>query len=329
MVCAECGHSLTETQSDYVCPNCGLIAGPRVVDSSYHAGVTNIKGFNTQSAEEGERNSLVNRTGSFIDYYGRSRLTDIQGKNIDLENTSQFKRLKRINDVYTQSQDKARLYSLLKLLNSVSGVLELPESIKEEAAKIIRTNYSKVPHLKTGDLVAASIYLITRMNRYNLRLRDLMHAFLKEDLDVQGKNILYAVTKIRMVAGYHIRSTSSEEYLEKVIQALINDEEFISKLEKNHISNFEYGILLRKTSREIFEKLSKSLRGGRDPYILATATVAGADLVIASKFGNRRGFATQRLIARVSDVAEYTMREHFIKIIKKVLVDNYHSIDII
>ena len=96
-------------------------------------------------------------------------------------------------------------------------------------------------------------------------------------------------------------------------------DEFKIKLQKLHISNMEYGILLRKTSQEILKKLSNDLRGGRDPYALACATVAGADLLIANNFGKKRGFATQRLISRVGDVAEYTLREHFLQIIKKVI----------
>jgi transcription initiation factor TFIIIB Brf1 subunit/transcription initiation factor TFIIB len=323
MLCEDCSTPLTETISDYVCPSCGLVAGQKVVESSYQKNEGNFKTYGTQAVEEGNKSSNVNQIGSFLGYYNNWNISDYQGKYVVSSKNTQFRRLKRINDIYTQSHGKERLYRSLRLLAVVSGVLELPDSIKEDSARIFRNCYKKLLDIRVADLTAASVYLASRLNHYNLRVKDLLQSFENEGVVVQGKNILYAATQIRILTGYKVKSTTSEEYLERVIQALINDDEFKIKLQKQHISNMEYGILLRKTSQEILKKLSRDLRGGRDPYALACATVAGADLTIANNFGKRRGFATQRLIARVGDVAEYTLREHFLQIIKKVIDKSY------
>lgn len=318
-LCNECGTQLTETLSDYVCPNCGLVAAPRLVESSFFINQDEKTGYSSHSIAENVKASLLNTKGSFIGFYSNWNISDIQGKRINLNGIQQFKRLKRINDIYSQSQGKERLYRALKLLSGVSGVLELPNSIKDDAARIFRNSYEKLPEIRIVDLVAASLYLATRLNGYNLRVKDLLSSFQSENADVLGKHVLFAATQIRIIGGYRIRSTTSEEYLERIIQALINDQEFQLKLYKLHISNLEFGILIRKTSQELLKLLSRDIRGGRDPYVLACATVAGADLLIAKKFGKNRGFATQRLIARVSNVAEYTLREHFLQIVKLIL----------
>lgn len=319
MLCEDCSTQLTETISDYVCPNCGLVAGQKIVDSSYQKNESDYKIYGTQAVEDGNKVSSVNQIGSFVGYYNNWNVADYQGKKINPTKSNHFRRIKKVNDIYSQSKGKERLYRALRLLAVISGVLEFPDSIKEDSARIYRNCYKKLTDIRVADLIAASIYLSSRLNHYNLRVKDLLQSFENENIQVQGKNVLYAATQIRILTGYKVKSTSSEEYLERVVQALINDDEFKIKLQKLHISNMEYGILLRKTSQEILKKLSNDLRGGRDPYALACATVAGADLLIANNFGKRRGFATQRLISRVGDVAEYTLREHFLQIIKKVI----------
>ncbi|MFW9928202.1 MAG: hypothetical protein ACFFD1_02300 [Candidatus Thorarchaeota archaeon] len=319
MICEDCATQLTETTSDYVCPSCGLVAGKKIVESSYQKSQTAFNGISTQAVEEGNRPSITTQTGSFLGYYNQWNITDITGKNLRSQKKLEYRRLKRINDIYSQSQGKERLYRALRLLATISGILELPESIKENSAKIFRKCYKNLNEIRIADLIGASVYLSSRLSHYNMRLKDLLLSFENENVEVLGKNILYAATQIRILTGFKIKATSSEEYLERVVQSLINDQEFKIKLQKLLISNIEYGILLRRTSYDLMKKLSKNLRGGRDPYALACATVAGADLIIAAKFGKKRGFATQRLIARVGDVAEYTLREHFLQIIKKII----------
>lgn len=316
-LCDECGTALTETISDYVCPACGLIQSPKYVQGTYVSQET-ANSYGSQYVEVGERPSTVNGTGSYIDYYGSWKLTDINGKRIKQDKVLRFARLKKVNDIYTQSRGKEKLYRALHLLNRVSGGLELPNSLKEECARIYRGSYKKIPgKTRIANVVGASIYLATRMAKYNLRLKELLSAFQQEQVTLTGKALIAAASQIRMIMGLQVRATRPEEYLERVVVKLHNHEQFIQKLQQHHISHIEYAIQLRKYGQEILQRLTAGMRGGRDPYILAGATVAGADLIISRKFGKRRGFATQRFIAEACDIPEYTLREHFIKIVKK------------
>ena len=318
-VCQECGGTITETPSDMVCGKCGLVCGPVFAENRLLRDSSILMYQNNGLNREIEKPSSLPDFGSLVGYYNQWDLSDTTGTRLLGKRSNQFRRLKRINDIYSKSQGRQRLYRSLQLLGVIAGVLEVPESVKDDAARIIKRNYDKLEDFYLVDFVAASIYLSSRLARYCVRVRDLLLAFEKEGLDVPGKNLLYAATQIRMISRLKHRTTSSEEYLEKVIQNVINDTGFQTTLKKLHIPSSEYGILLRKNSQRILNSIKKETRGGRDPYALACATVAGADLIIAQKFGKRRGFATQRLIAKLGDVPEFTLREHFLQIVKRVV----------
>ena len=76
---------------------------------------------------------------------------------------------------------------------------------------------------------------------------------------------------------------------------------------------------LRKLTKELLENLSDEKRGGRDPFALACACVVGADVIIGRYNKRRRGYITQGTLARINNVAEFTLREHYLTIVKPIL----------
>ncbi|WP_455463240.1 hypothetical protein, partial [Candidatus Hodarchaeum mangrovi] len=68
-------------------------------------------------------------------------------------------------------------------------------------------------------------------------------------------------------------------------------------------------------------------RGGRNPFILAAAVIIASDILLAQKnvFPNcykkrsKRGILTQKYIAKMLDIAEFTLREHFLLLIKPLI----------
>lgn len=319
-LCEECGSQLAETNTHYVCPSCGLVQGPRYVEGNYQTLKTAMS-FGNRFVEAGEKPTSVGM-GTFIDYYGSWRLSDIAGKKIGQETGQRFARLKRINDVYTQSRGKDKLYRALQLLNRISGSLELPHNLREESARIYRRAYQEIESkARIATVVAACIYLATRLINYNLRVKEILKAFEQQQLALSGKSLITAAAEIRRVLGLKVRATRPEEYLERAVISLVNNQNFKIRLQKNHIGEHEYTIQSRKLAKQILKHLDQSKRGGRDPYILASACLAGADLIIAKNFGKRRGVATQRLVAEACEIPEYTLREHFLRVVKPILKD--------
>jgi transcription initiation factor TFIIIB Brf1 subunit/transcription initiation factor TFIIB len=71
-----------------------------------------------------------------------------------------------------------------------------------------------------------------------------------------------------------------------------------------------------KYANQLFSKISDSERGGRNPFIFAVAVVYSADLLIA-KIARRRPILTQRLISKATTAAEYSVRDHYAKLLKQ------------
>lgn len=324
LLCDECGSSITETTTHYVCPSCGLIKGQIYTQGTFTS-IETANSFGNQFVDIANKKSLVNGgSGSFVDYYGTWRLNDYAGKRIDQNNSFRYARLKKINDYYSQNSGQLKLYRALHLINRIHGNLDLPDSIKEEASKIYRLSYQKVQNqIRIPIFVPACIYLATRLMNYNLLLKDILISCEKLNLIVKGKTLIAAASEIKSTLKLQIRATRPEEYLEKTIISLCNNLEVIKRLRNNHIGSYEYSIKLRQISNKILNELTINKRGGRNPFILAAASVAGADIIISKTLGKKRGLSTQKLVAKSCNIQEYTLREHFIKIIKPIINSIY------
>jgi transcription initiation factor TFIIIB Brf1 subunit/transcription initiation factor TFIIB len=75
------------------------------------------------------------------------------------------------------------------------------------------------------------------------------------------------------------------------------------------------------TSSDILRKISNADRGGRSPYAFAVSTVYAAEKLLA-KSERRKSVITQKLLAEITGVAEYTIREHFCTVLKKLVKAN-------
>jgi len=313
--CSECGGSIIKSNSDYVCSNCGLVYNRDVIvrDAS-----TINSPFCSSNNYQGDRPNMVDGIGTYIGHYGNWNLKDSKGNSI--KSSTRMNRLKRINDYYTHNTGNESSYRVLKLLNNICGVLELPRQVKIDSARIIRRCSGKLPSkVRAASTVAAAIYLATRFSSYNLRTSTLLKAFEKDDIVVLGKQMLFAAYCMKKLIGFSLKPRKSEDYLESIIVKIQNDEEINKRLISKNKKPEQYIILLRKISRYLLTKITSQSRGGRNPYALAGATVAGADIIIARINNHKRGLITQKKTANLSDIAEYTLREHYLVIVKPVV----------
>ena len=60
----------------------------------------------------------------------------------------------------------------------------------------------------------------------------------------------------------------------------------------------------------ILEEIPASKRGGRNPFIFTVSAAYASDRIIANEHG-RKSVLTQKLASRATDVAEYSIRDHF------------------
>ncbi len=318
--CEECGTVVIQTATHNVCPSCGLVQGQKFVEGNY-VSIDSAKSFGNQFVDVINKPGLANGgSGSFIDFYGNWNLTDYSGRTINQGKFFRYARLKKMNDYYSQSTSQMKLYRALQLVNRIHGVLDLPEGLKDEVSKLYRKCYQKIPsHYRIPIVVAACFYISTKLMNYNLLLKEIVSACERLGLKVKGKTLITTASEIKKALRLQIRATRPEEYLEKAILSLSNNQNLVDKLKQLHIGIQEYTVQIRSESSNLIKLLDNEKRGGRNPFILAAACVAGSDTIVSAKIGKKRGIATQKIVAESCNIPEYTLREHYIKIIKPLI----------
>jgi transcription initiation factor TFIIIB Brf1 subunit/transcription initiation factor TFIIB len=156
---------------------------------------------------------------------------------------------------------------------------------------------------------------------------------------ISGRQILRAAGEIKRVTKLKIRTNTPTNYTEFVINTIISHETTIGVLHKSlrlpsptlppnkqptkrpvmSLSLYERDL------REFTQKITALVKEdddykGRDPLSFAAAIIVGADVLIGKARNRRRGYLTQRALAEaIPEVAEFTMREHYLNFIKPLI----------
>ena len=60
-------------------------------------------------------------------------------------------------------------------------------------------------------------------------------------------------------------------------------------------------------------------RGGRNPFILTGAIIYLADKLLSKEF-NQKALLTQKIISIATDIAEYSIRDHYVNLLKPIFI---------
>lgn len=321
-VCSECGGFLVETFSDVVCSVCGLVQRKIFVEPHF----TLLERADHQPGSafvaQGNRPNIVDDLGSFIGHYRSSTLRDAEGQQLAGSIQKNFQRQKKINDLDVHTQGKKRQYRAFRMLNALLGVLELSSSTKDDAAMLFRKTEGQLEgHVYIAEMIAGAVYLSVRTNSSeNLQLKDLINACEGAGLNVRSNKVLQAAALIRKLTGRQIKVPEPLDYFEKVFNKIIQNKVVLTRLQKQNFPLEEYSRQLRTVTTQILKKINYAVRGGRNPYITACAAFIGADIFLARVQRNRKiGLVPQGQMAKICEVAEFTLREHYLKIIKPII----------
>jgi transcription initiation factor TFIIIB Brf1 subunit/transcription initiation factor TFIIB len=205
------------------------------------------------------------------------------------------------------------------IFSRVCSILEpLSVNIKNRAAyfyqKFIKT-------LEKGDfynhlnLIAVCLYLAVKELKETtpLTIKEIANAFKILNHRVTTKSIIRTALLIKPKFKTYFqshKSTKSEDYLSKIINNIIASPEIKDRLAKFKKPEFVYEKSLQDESYRILKLISNEDRGGRNPYILAAATVYAADQKLA-KIWKHRPLLTQQLLSSITKTAEYSLRDHW------------------
>lgn len=271
----------------------------------------------------GERLHIVDSLGSYIDYHNKSYFYDSQGEPLSSNRQALFRRLKYHYDLKARTQNKETDYNALRVLNRVSALLRLSENVRNRAAYYYRKITSeKISAEISNKLITVSACLFIAIREFKecapITIQELAEIFKGLGHRVSVRSIVRELPRLQGKLAINIHVRRSEEYLNRIVSTVVAQPEVRQRLEETDADSEEYRFNLSSTALIILKTLSLPSRGGRNPFILAVSAVYAADRRI-SENKNAKPILTQKILARATGTAEYSLRDHFCTLLKKTL----------
>lgn len=326
--CEECGSPIILVDGEYVCRNCGLVHEQKLGTSKFTQ--TEDEGGSSplqmSYVAPGKRTYIVNALGSYLGYSNSFYFRDAEGVSLPPHAQRLYSRLKYIYDKRTRFSGRETTYRTLSSLNRVVELLRIPRSVGDRAAylylRAIRASSGKRYSTSTV-LMAYCLLIATReLDTSNpTTIQEIANAFRRLGHRVSSPIILKAGLHYKGLLNVDLKIRRSEDYLNKVLQLVSSSDLIVNLLSKFKITPQRYKESLLVASLDILRKVSNSERGGRSPYVFAVSTVYAAEKLLA-KNECRKPFLTQKTLAEITCVAEYTIREHYCAILKSFVKAN-------
>ncbi|MHA2007460.1 MAG: hypothetical protein ACXABO_06960 [Promethearchaeota archaeon] len=320
-VCPECGGNITLNSFEQICIECGLVVDGLFKVSSFVFSNANKKNnLSKQYVALGERTDFIGGLGSFIDYENSKYLKDKAGRLLPPNEQKLYRRLKKKYDQFLRIKNHETEYRIFNILNKVSLYLNLNKNLRNNAAyyykKIIKTEGKVVNNIS---LIAFCIFHAVRKEYHNapITINEIAKAFQNFGHRVNPRLILRDGINYK----HHLKNESiphkSEDYLIRLINQVTKHPGLAERLQKkeNIWSKIEFQNKLITKCREILKELPLRHRGGRNPFILTGAIIYLADKLLAIE-NSHKAVLTQKIIAEATNIAEYSIRDHYVNLLK-------------
>ncbi|MFX1520342.1 MAG: hypothetical protein ACFFCD_10525 [Promethearchaeota archaeon] len=318
--CPECKGKVVLNRGLYVCEECGLVTDTQYVPQGYIISINTDKNeLAKQYVSPGERVDIVDGMGSYIGNFKETKSRDHQGNLLPKDKELYFRRLNRIYNFRARIRHKESQYRVLKSLNHVTTLLQLSDKTKQRAAYIYRKSLKHADHKEVSThpvLMTVALFLAIRERREPVTLQEVITAFRQLGHRIPLNKVMRVIENLKKCPGIELTRRKSEDYIPRLVSKIARHPEITSRIQRKLWTSPEYQSLLMKTANMLLEKIAPEQRGGRHPYIFAASVLYGADLLIAKQL-SRRPVLTQKLLAKIVNVAEYSIRDHYCTLLKQ------------
>jgi transcription initiation factor TFIIIB Brf1 subunit/transcription initiation factor TFIIB len=305
--CSECGADVIVSQSgEQVCRACGL------VDTSILPTAIGPKTRNFSSL--GKRLHIVDSLGSDIGLSEEKYFRDAQGRTLPRGKQREFKKLSLYNwNVRTST--KGGDFKAMTLLNRVAVALSLNTNVRDRSAYYYRKATRGIRVKNRVITVAACLLIAARdFEGYApVTLQELVSEFKERGHRVSARSLTREMPDIQSRLGVSVRVRKSEDYVNKIVSDVMAQPETQSRLSEWGVKVEAYSAGIVSLALSILRDLT--CRGGRNPHVLAAATVYAASKQLAEKW-NTKPILTQDMVSKATGIPEYTIRDHFCNMIK-------------
>lgn len=323
--CPECSGEIILTSFEKTCKECGLVINEFFGETSYIFNDKKIKSnLNKQYVALGKQTNFIGGLGTFIDFESSNYLKDKAGKLLSPDNQKLFKRLKRN---YTQSlrlKNHETEYRILNILNKISLYLNLNKNIRNSAAyyyqKITKKEKKVINNIS---LIAFCVFYAAKKESHNapITIKEISDAFQSFGHRVNSRLILRDGIRYKKYLCIDSIPHTSESYLIRLINNVSHYTNLENRLNKKGCfwSKDEYQNKLNDRSRTLLKSLDTNARGGRNPFILTGAIIYLADKLLAKEY-NYKTILTQKIISESTKIAEYSIRDHYVNLLKPIFM---------
>ena len=310
--CPECGGNIVLHNGEYKCSNCGLVIGPE-----YTYDYPLIHQQRSRILSNGDT------LGSFIGKYSSKFLKDTFGKPLANTKQKKFNRLKYYHKRnHYSSQNQRRYIEATRVIENINEVIKLPEHIQEKSLfyyKYILKNNKKRWFKNHINLILACTFITLRESVLPISLNDYIKALNLLGYKITKRTLLSVASKITEYHGIKLPSSKSEVYFLSYIHKLRFSEQLKKKLIRKKISSEHYLTEITSIGKKILGELNQSKRGGRNPQILAAATIYAANRVYIKKY-DKTTIITQSELSSILGIPAYSIRDHFLFLKKNLLL---------
>ncbi len=329
--CKECGGEIVSSQSEIVCTRCGLVlreSHTLDVDPLFNKEHSPRHSKNLSQNEIGSRPYFVGGLGAYIGFDKSFFFKDRNGRPLPEDRQQLFTHLKATYDGQNRHRGYETTYRCFCSLNRVTEIMRLPKAISRRAAYLFRKAMKNQRKVKGGTsliLMGYCLFLATREFDRTIpsRIRDIATAFQRLGHRVTVRSILKIGLEYRDLLVVRQEPFRSEDYLRRILDKVVSDKQVLYKLKQASIDPLEYRYKMVSVCSNLLERINGAERGGRNPYVFSASTVYAGERYLARKRG-RKSILTQKLLAEIARVAEYSIREHFCSVLKRHL-DNYEQ----
>ncbi|HID90801.1 TPA: hypothetical protein EYP44_02445 [Candidatus Bathyarchaeota archaeon] len=315
--CKECGGRIVPDEGELVCKECGTVYERRMLSPRFvitpHVLETGVSPSRSYVAP-GERPDSVGGLGSYIGYWLSDSLVDVQGRPLTPSRRGQYMRLRFLYNRRLRLTGCETDYRALCLLGHVAELLRLPRSARDRAAylyKRLRRGRQRGP----SSVALILVCLLSAIRESTMpdppTLHEVIRAFSRIGYRIPVKRFIKACLFCDAL-GLKVRAQRSETYLRKVTRRVVS----LIGEDLSPIDRDRWEERLLEAGLRILGRISSAERGGRDPYALAATAAYAAYKELASEL--KRPRLTQKVVAKATGVAEYTIREHWVKLFRRV-----------
>lgn len=319
--CEYCTGNLVQTRGELVCTNCGTVNNTIVISE---ISVSQVPWDHEMSP--GKRVHIVDGLGSYIGYHNDGFFHDGKGTSLSSQKQYKFRKLKRKYNLRIKIGNHETDYRSLMSLNRVVSFLGLSDSVRKRAAYLYKivaaAEYNQKIEKISNHIVLAALCLMVSIresaSNAPIRLSEIVNIFKDLGHRVSGKSIVKLAQTLPAELGVSLRIRRSEDYIQRIVSTILSNNEVRKRLKDLDFSISLYEKQLITRARELLSEITNKMRGGRNPYIFAVSVVYCADRIIG-KTRNHRQILTQKTLANICEVAEYSIRDHHRTVLKNKL----------